>query len=46
LNAYRDIFNIKNTCLEKGKIEVAKNLLKSGVDIGIIKSSTYLTEKK
>lgn len=62
VNAYRDIFNIKNTYLEKGKkegkkegkiegkkegkIEVAKNLLISGVDIDIIKNSTGLTEKE
>ena len=52
VNAYRDIFNIKNTYLEKGeiighkkgKIEVAKNLLKNGVDIEIIIKSTGLTE--
>jgi len=50
VNAYRDIFNIKSTYLEKGKIEgrieVAKNLLKRGVDIEIIKSSTGLTDKE
>lgn len=58
VNAYRDIFNIKNTYLEKGKIEgriegkiegkieVAKNLLMSGVDIEIIMKSTGLSEKE
>jgi predicted transposase/invertase (TIGR01784 family) len=50
VNAYRDIFNIKNTYLEKGKIEgkieVAKNLLISGVDIKIIMKSTGLSEKE
>ena len=54
VNAYRDIFNIKNTYLEKGhkkgkiegKIEVAKNLLKNGIDIEIIIKSTGLTEKE
>ncbi|MEA3449211.1 MAG: Rpn family recombination-promoting nuclease/putative transposase [Bacteroidota bacterium] len=46
VNAYRDIFNIKNTYLEKGKIEVAKNLIVSGVDIEVIKKSTGLTEKE
>lgn len=50
VNAYRDIFNIKSTYLEKGKsegkIEVAKNLLMCGVDIKIIKSSTGLTDKE
>lgn len=47
VNAYRDIFNIKNTYLEKGKIEgkieVAKNLLKNNIAIEIIISSTGLT---
>lgn len=50
VNAYRDIFNIKNTYHEKGwkegKIEVAKNLLSFGVDIEVIKSSTELTEEE
>jgi len=46
VNAYRDIFNIKNTYFEKGKIEVAKNLLNNGVDIEIIIKSTGLTEKE
>ncbi|MEN8123200.1 MAG: Rpn family recombination-promoting nuclease/putative transposase [Bacteroidota bacterium] len=56
VNAYRDIFNIKNTYLEKGekkghekgkiegKIEVAKNLLKNNVSLEIIISSTGLTK--
>ena len=47
VNAYRDIFNIKSTYLEKGKIEgkieVAKNLLKNNIAIEIIISSTGLT---
>ena len=50
VNAYRDIFNIKNTYLEKGRmersIEIAKNLLKNEVDINIIITSTGLTEKE
>ena len=54
VNAYRDIFNIKNTYLEKGHkkgknegiIEVAKNLLINGVAIEVIIKSTGLTEKE
>jgi predicted transposase/invertase (TIGR01784 family) len=58
VNAYRDIFNIKNRAFEKGekkglekglkkgKLEVAKNLLKTGVDIEIIKTATGLTEQE
>ena len=50
VNAYRDIFNIKSTYLEKGKIEgkieVAKNLLQNGVDIEVIIKSTGLTEQE
>ena len=58
VNAYRDIFNIKNTYLEKGekigiekgekkgKIEVAKNGLKEGLSIDIIMKLTGLTEKE
>ncbi|NLF41618.1 MAG: PD-(D/E)XK nuclease family transposase [Bacteroidales bacterium] len=49
VNAYRDIFNIKNTYWEKGKmeekIEVAKKLIKSGVAIEIIINATGLSEK-
>lgn len=50
VNAYRDIFNIKNTYLEKGKIEgrieVAKNGLKEGLSIEIIMKLTGLTEEE
>ncbi len=50
VNAYRDIFNIKNTYLEKGekkgKIEVAKNGLKEGLSIDIIMKLTGLTENE
>ena len=50
VNAYRDIFNIKNTYLEKGKvegkIEVAKNLLKNNISIDIIINSTGLSKEE
>ncbi len=50
VNAYRDIFNIQNTAFEKGekkaKIEVAKNLLKEGIDISVIINVTGLTEEE
>ncbi len=50
VNAYRDIFNIQNTAFEKGekkgKIEVAKNLLKEGIDISVIINATGLTEEE
>ncbi len=50
VNAYRDILNIQNTAFEKGEkkgiMEVAKNLLKEGVDISIIINATGLTDKE
>ncbi len=58
VNAYRDIFNIRNTAFEKGekkgriagriegKMEVAKNLLKEGVDVVVVKNVTGLTEEE
>jgi len=54
VNAYRDIFNIKNTYLDKGriegkiegKIEVAKNMLAKGIEISIIMELTGLTEQE
>jgi len=50
VNAYRDILNIKRTAfekgIEKGKIEVAKNGLKEGLPIEIIKKLTGLTEEE
>jgi predicted transposase/invertase (TIGR01784 family) len=58
VNAYRDIFNIKNTYLEKGKIEgkiegkteekkeTARIGLKEGYPIEMISKMTGLTEKE
>ena len=50
VNAYRDIFNIKNTYLEKGKtegkIEIAKNMILKGMGISLISEMTGLTEKE
>ena len=50
VNAYRDVFNIKNTYLEKGKIEgrieVAKNGLKEGLSLEIIIKLTGLSEQE
>ena len=58
VNAYRDIFNIKNTYLEKGiekgiekgekkkAIKVAKKMIKKGMDISLISEMTGLTEKE
>lgn len=50
VNAYRDIFNIKNTYLDKGriegKIEVAKKMLVKGIDISVIMEVTGLTEQE
>jgi len=50
VNAYRDIFNIKNTYLEKGKIEgkieIAKEMIKDNEPIDKIKKYTGLTEKE
>ncbi|MDD3527737.1 MAG: Rpn family recombination-promoting nuclease/putative transposase [Bacteroidales bacterium] len=53
LNAYRDMKNSIDTALEegemkgiiKGKIEVAKNLLKNGISIDIISASTGLSKE-
>jgi predicted transposase/invertase (TIGR01784 family) len=44
LKYYRDIKNSLDTAREEGKIEVAINLLKNGVDIQIIKNSTGLSK--
>ena len=54
VNAYRDIFNIKNTYLEKGiekgekkkAIKVAKKMIKKGMDISLISEMTGLTENE
>ncbi len=50
VNAYRDIFNIKNTYLEKGKIEgkieIAKEMLKDNEPVEKIIKYTGLTEKE
>lgn len=50
LKYYRDLKNSLDTAKEEGrqeeKIEVAKNLLKSGVDLGIIMNATGLTEEE
>ncbi len=54
VNAYRDIFNIKNTHLEKGrkegrieeKIEVAKKMILKGVEIPFISEITGLTKEE
>jgi len=50
MNAYRDVKNSIDTAFEKGEmkkaIEIAKNLLKNGVDIEIIIKSTGLTKKE
>ncbi len=54
VNAYRDIFNIKNTYLDKGriegkiegKVEVAKKMLAKGIEISIIMELTGLTEQE
>ena len=58
VNAYRDIFNIKNTYLEKGEIigiekgeikkavKVAKEMLKDNEPVGKIIKYTGLTEKE
>jgi predicted transposase/invertase (TIGR01784 family) len=58
VNAYRDIFNIPNTYLEKGKIEgkmegkiegkieVAKRMLIKGIEISLIIEMTGLTEQE
>ncbi|MEA3495543.1 MAG: hypothetical protein U9R42_05845, partial [Bacteroidota bacterium] len=50
VNAYRDIFNIKNTYLEKGKdersIEIAKEMLKDNEAVEKIMKYTGLTEKE
>ena len=52
MNAYRDVKNSIDTAfekgeikgIEKGKIEVAENLLKSKIDVNIIVKSTGLTK--
>ena len=52
VNAYRDIFNIKNTYFEKGEkkgeikkaVEVAKNGLREGLSVEIIMKLTGLSE--
>jgi len=54
VNAYRDIFNIKNTYLEKGiekgekkkAIKVANKMIKKGMDISLISEMTGLTENE
>ncbi|MEA3496241.1 MAG: hypothetical protein U9R42_09425, partial [Bacteroidota bacterium] len=50
VNAYRDIFNIKNTYLEKGKIEGkiedAIKMLEKGLEVALISEITGLTEKE
>ena len=58
VNAYRDIFNIKNTYfekgikagiekgIEKGKIEDAIKMLKKGFEISVISEITGLTKKE
>jgi predicted transposase/invertase (TIGR01784 family) len=50
VNAYRDILNIKNTYLEKGKmernIEIARNMLSKGMEVSVIGEITGLTKKE
>ena len=54
MNAYRDIFNIKKTYLEKGhikgkiegKMEDAKKMLEKGLDIDLIIEITGLTKEE
>ncbi len=50
VNAYRDIINIKNTHLEKGKIErnfeIAKEMLEKGLNLSLISEITGLTENE
>ncbi len=54
VNAYRDIFNIKNTAFEKGiekgkiegKIEDAKKMLEKGLEINLISEITGLTKQE
>ncbi|WP_262151904.1 Rpn family recombination-promoting nuclease/putative transposase [Chryseobacterium foetidum] len=43
LKAYRDLKGVIDTAFDEGKIEVARNLKKLGVDIEIISKSTGLT---
>ncbi len=44
LKYYRDLKNSLDTARDEGKIEVAKNLLLSGVSIDLITKSTGLSE--
>ena len=46
VNAYRDIINIKSTYLEKGKIEIAKEMLQDNEPIQKIMKYTGLSEKE
>ena len=54
VNAYRDIFNIKNTYfeqgiekgIEKGKVEDAIKMLEKGLQVSLISEITGLTEKE
>jgi len=58
VNAYRDILNIKNTAFEKGiekgikkgeikkQIEIAKKMLRRGIEISLIIEMTGLSEQE